>query len=189
MKDSKEMYIFLAKAAVMYLIYQGLDAWVMPTNGVIKHAISFGIASVSAAVLGLFGYNAHAETVQVQYNGIFLNGKVVVWIEDGCNGLVLMALFAGFVIAYPGPWKKKLWYVPAGLALVYVCNIIRCVALALLNQMVNNAKLSKSTFDFNHKYLFTTILYLIIFGLWMLWANKFARINELDNEDNTLSVA
>ena len=183
MKDSKQLYIFLAKAAVMYLIYQGFAAYFLQPNGAINHVVTYNIASLGSAVLRLLGYNSYAATIQEQYNVIFLNGKISVSIEDGCNGLVLMALFAGFVISYPGPLRKKLYFIPAGLLLIYCINIVRVVTLVI------NQDISKSTFDFNHKYTYSITLYVIIFGLWMLWANYFAKVNEADSDSTGGNVA
>ena len=36
-----------------------------------------------------------------------IDGSHGVWIGDPCNGLSLFALFTGFVLAYPGPVKRR----------------------------------------------------------------------------------
>ena len=182
MKDSKTLYIFLAKAAGLYLLWEGITALFLAPNGPVNRAVTYNIALFGAAVLRLFGYNSQSSVVDNMYNVISLDGKYAVSIEDGCNGLVLMFLFAGFVIAYPGPLKKKLWYIPAGLAVIYMLNIVRVVALVI------NHKVSASTFDFNHKFTFTTTLYAVIFALWMLWANKFAKVGSDDESTDTGTV-
>ena len=177
LNDSKQVYIFLAKAAIMYFLYQGFAWLYLQPNSPINQVVTYNIAAISAQLLRWFGLNATAATIQGQYNVIYLNNVLSVSIEDGCNGLVLMALFAGFVIAYPGPLLKKLYFIPAGLLLVYFINVIRVVMLVI------NRDISISTFDFNHKYTYTTTLYVNIFGLWMLWANVFARITEVETPE------
>ena len=42
-----------------------------------------------------------------------------VWVGTPCNGLKLFALFSIFIIAYPGKWKHKLWFIPSGIFLIY----------------------------------------------------------------------
>ena len=82
--------------------------------------------------------------------------------------LVLYALFGGFVLAFPGPWQRKLWFIPLGIAIIWVLNVMRVAALAL------NHHYAHQSVDFNHHYTFTFIVYGCIFGLWMLWARRLA---------------
>jgi exosortase/archaeosortase family protein len=81
-----------------------------------------------------------------------------------------MVLFAAFVIAFPGPWKTKVWYVPAGILAIYLINSLRVIGLAL-NRMFSN-----ESFEFNHKYTFTILVYGAIFWFWMIWVNRFSGI-------------
>jgi exosortase/archaeosortase family protein len=81
---------------------------------------------------------------------------------------VLYALFGGFVLAFPGPWQRKLWFIPLGMALIWVLNVLRVAALAL------NHHYAHQSVDFNHHYTFTFMVYACIFGLWMLWARRLA---------------
>ncbi|MES2388365.1 MAG: archaeosortase/exosortase family protein [Bacteroidota bacterium] len=183
MKDSKQLYIFAAKCIALYLVWLLIEYLFFATNSPVNQVITYNIAALSSVVLGMLGYNAEPRVVQNMYNMIYVDGLPAVSIEDGCNGVVLMVLFAGFVIAYPGPVAKKLWYIPAGLVVIYFLNIIRCVALVLI---FKNSSIE--SFDFNHKYTFTTTLYAIIFGMWMLWANKFAKVNEDEDGSDTLTA-
>jgi exosortase/archaeosortase family protein len=82
-----------------------------------------------------------------------------------------MLLFAGFIVAFPGPWRTKLWFVPMGILSIYLINSLRVIGLAV-NHMV-----SKSSFDFNHKYTFTILVYGAIFYFWMIWVNRYSGIN------------
>jgi hypothetical protein len=40
-----------------------------------------------------------------------------VWVGDECNGFKLFSIFSIFVIAFPGSWKTKAWFIPAWLTL------------------------------------------------------------------------
>jgi len=114
------------------------------------------------------GYKTFAskEVDDIQVFGI--DGSNGVWIGGPCNGITLMFLFAVFVIAYPGNIKNKLWYLPAGIITVFLINILRIIALAMI------ALHNPQYLDFNHTYTFTFIAYSAVFGLWMLWVNKFS---------------
>ena len=98
-----------------------------------------------------------------------MNGQAAVVVGPPCNGLILYALFGGFVVAFPGPWQRKLWYIPLGIAIIWGLNVLRVAALAI------NHHYAHASVDFNHHYTFTFVVYAFIFGLWMLWAQRLAR--------------
>ena len=94
-------------------------------------------------------------------DSILVTGKSIIYTS--------IVLFAGFIIAYPGPWKVKLFYVPIGVFLIYLLNVLRIMALGL------NSFHSRHTLEFNHKYTFAFVVYACIFGFWMLWIKRYAK--------------
>jgi exosortase/archaeosortase family protein len=75
-------------------------------------------------------------------------------------------LLAGFVLAYPGPARRRLWFIPLGIVALWLLNIIRIIALAL------NHQYSPETFEFDHHYAFNTVAYAALGGLWLLWTRQ-----------------
>ena len=124
------------------------------------------IAQASAGVLELAGFKSFAGGAGGAM--LYLGGWHVVSVGWQCDGLPMMALFAGFIIAYPGAWRTKLWFIPLGILVIHAINILRVVALAL-NQMY-----WRSSMEFNHHYTFTIIVYGFIFWLWTIWVRRFA---------------
>ncbi|MCX6313047.1 MAG: archaeosortase/exosortase family protein [Bacteroidetes bacterium] len=99
---------------------------------------------------------------------IGIDGTHGLWIGDPCNGLTLFALFTSFILAYPGSWKNKLWFIPVGITAIYTMNIIRLTVLCII-------VLKKPLWlEFNHTYLFQVLMYGFIFMLWYIWINKFS---------------
>lgn len=90
-----------------------------------------------------------------------------VWVGTPCNGLKLFALFSIFIIAYPGRIKHKLWFIPAGIFIIYWINVIR---IMLLLKMIS---VNPELFQFNHNYTFTISVYTVIFILWFIWSKFF----------------
>jgi exosortase family protein XrtF len=173
MKDTKALYWFLGKAAALYLIWHLIYYQIIEPDGRVNHYLTHLVARIAVVFLNLIGYETSVTPFSEQTTYVFLNNVPLVQIEDGCNGLILMVLFAGFIIAYPGLWKTKSWYIPLGIFIIYLINALRVVGLSI------NHIVSRSTFDFNHKYTFTIIIYGAIFGLWMLWANRFAKAGDI----------
>lgn len=160
------LFRFLLVAAAMYLVwFLGYEQWLAP-DGRLDTVLCSNIARSSVAVLQALKFPATlASNLQPL---VLMNGHESVIVGAPCNGLVLYALFAGFVLAFPGPWVHKMWFIPAGILLIWVLNVLRVAALAI------NQHYSHQTVDFNHHYTFTFVVYSCIFGLWMLWARRMA---------------
>lgn len=90
-------------------------------------------------------------------------GHAGVQIGAPCDGVALFALFAIFILAFPGPILRKLWFIPAGIALLHLANIIRVVVLARIQAT------SPEWLEFNHDYTFKVLIYGLVFALWYLW--------------------
>lgn len=152
-----------------YLLY---NLWLHPAETIDLFVIDITIAS-SRWLLQNMGYVVFTGVERV----IGVDGTGGLWIGDNCNGIALFALFTGFIIAYPGNWKKKLVFIPAGILLIQVLNILRVVGLAILDTH------SRTWTEFNHTYTFTIVIYAVIFLLWMAWTNKISDRTLTKKED------
>lgn len=116
-------------------------------------------ANVTMAILHFFGSKVALESVNLlRYpNG---NSVLIIW---ACTGLKQAYIFFCIIAFYRGSWIKKLWYIPSGLAIVYLFNILR---IAVITALVEN---HPNWFDFLHLYFFKYLFYLIIFGMWIIW--------------------
>jgi len=158
------LFRFLAVATVLYLAwFFGYEQW-LARDGRLDDALCTHLARTSVAALRALGFAATVDPASTHL--VVMNAQPAVIVGAPCNGLVLYALFTGFVLAFPGPWRRKLWFVPAGIFLIWVLNVLRVMALAL------NHHYAHQTVDFNHHYTFTFVVYGCIFGLWMLWARR-----------------
>jgi exosortase family protein XrtF len=163
---SSPLLRFAVLAGVLYLVwFVGYEHY-LAADGRLDTALTCNLAQVSAAGLRLLGYDTVVSGGARPL--ISLAQRPVVFIWHPCNGLVLYALFSGFILAFAGPWRHKLWFIPLGLALIYSLNVGRIIALCL------NSYYAHQSVDFNHHYTFTAIVYAGIFGLWMWWATRLA---------------
>ncbi|MBF9236365.1 archaeosortase/exosortase family protein [Hymenobacter sp. BT683] len=164
--SNRVLYRFIFTASVLFLIwFFGYDQW-LKQDGRLDAVLCGHIAASGASFLRLLGFDSTVNAQQS--NLILLNNQPAVSVGAPCNGLVLYALFAGFVAAFPGPWQRKLWYIPAGIIVIWFLNVLRVAALAI------NQHYYQRSADFNHHYTFTFIVYGFIFALWMLWARRLA---------------
>lgn len=158
---------------VLYLIwFFGYERY-LALDGRLDTALTHNIAAVSASLLRLFGFDATIDRTDL--NMILMDKHPTVFIAPFCDGMVLYALFSGFVLAFPGSSPHKAWFIPLGIVLIYCVNVLRIVALCL------NHYYSRSTVEFNHHYTFAFIEYGFICLLWLWWATRLAEpIADLD---------
>lgn len=163
-------FILLAAALylVLYLIYQYV---VRRYTYYDQQFISFIIRGAEV-FLNLLGYETFKVLQDRDIQVIGIDGSGGVWIGSNCNAIKLFALFAVFIIAYPGNQRHKWWYIPAGIVAIHLLNVVRVSALAII------ARIDYNWLDFNHSYTFNFLVYSFIFGLWMLWVNRYAQRNE-----------
>ena len=94
-------------------------------------------------------------------------GWARVIIAPECASLKQWMHWLFLMLIFPGPWKHKLWYIPAGLVIIEWTNVIRiCGVLMMQIPWPDSFRLA-------HDYIFKVFFYLVIFLMWMLWVEKF----------------
>jgi exosortase family protein XrtF len=106
------------------------------------------------------------QSTKREMSVIFFNGKRVMGIADGCNGLELIVLYIGFILIMPAKIKRKILFIIFGVLLIYMLNVLRCAGLATIQIYV------KHFFVFAHHYLFKIIIYSAIFILWVFFSRN-----------------
>lgn len=100
-------------------------------------------------------------------NTIFLKGNGYVEVLLSCSGLKQFYQIFFLFLLFPGPWKHKLWYIPAALLIMHGVNIMRIVILSLVLDPW------PEYWDFIHMWILRPFFYVVIFGFWVLWNEKF----------------
>ncbi len=157
---SNPAYVFLFRALALYIgWYVVYEIWLHPSE-VLDIWVVRSTLGLALVILKFLGY--HVFTGSDRLMGI--DGTNGLWMGDNCNSLELCALFAGFIIAFPGGALKKLWFIPLGVVLIFYLNVLRVVALAVIEK-----NFSVKLLNFNHTYTFTILVYAFIFALWYWW--------------------
>ncbi len=169
---------FVFTAGFLYLILYLLYQFVVKKYTFYDQKFIGSIIHTSNYILKGIGYTTFTVLQDRDYQVIGIDGSNGVWIGSNCNAITLFSLFSVFIIAYPGRVKDKFWFIPLGILVIHLLNIVRVIALVLI------AYYSPSSLDFNHTYTFTFIVYSFIFLLWMVWVNKFSvKLNQVQNEN------
>lgn len=96
-------------------------------------------------------------------NIIYMPDGGGVAVDGACSGFKQMLQFALLILLIPGPLKHKAWFIPVGILLMHITNVIRVFGLCLV-MWIDPYK-----FDLFHEYVFRPIFYIVIFGLWLIW--------------------
>mgnify|MGYP006103523647 FL=1 len=173
----KFIAIFSGLAIVWFSLYHNIynldKLFSSDVNQVdIQKNISIGLAKYANVFVSLCGYEPtldfSTDLVITSVKGDYFNHGV--WIGEPCNGVKVFGLFSLFIMAFPGSWKKKLWFIPLGVFIVHTANAIRIAALTIIS-----AK-NPEALDFNHNITFQVIIYGLIFLLWYWWVQKLSLI-------------
>ena len=100
---------------------------------------------------------------------IFNADKKIIRIGYPCNGLEVMVLYSGFILAMPTIVKchqRKAIFILCGIAGIVLLNIIRCASLSII------AFQYPQIFDFSHKYAFNIIAYGLMIYAWRLFCKN-----------------
>lgn len=151
--------IFLLKAAGIYAAWYFFYDLVILPDGRLDTVISLAGVKSAAILLGALGY-------EIESSGRILAvaGSRGVEILNGCNGLNVLGLYAGFIIAYPGESKKRILFLSGGIALLVLANVLRIAYFALSNLYF------PGRFTAIHGTSSYIFFYPIILALWYLWA-------------------
>jgi len=118
----------------------------LPSAWFVKHIIGYDINTLNT-------------TLYFPNNGyIAVNGS--------CSGLKQFYPWIFLMVLFPGPWKKKLWYIPLGLLVIHLTNIFRIIVLSVI--------LMKwpEYWNVSHDWILRPFFYVVIFVLWVIWVEK-----------------
>lgn len=157
--STRSIVFFLGKMVVAYAMWYVIyDLWLLP-DGRLDAWVSRSAAGMSGDLLRGFGV---ATTVEGRI--VSASGMPGVRVVNGCNGLSTIGLFVGFVLAFPGRWDRRALFLPLGAVTIYGANVARIALLAGAQPHW------PAVFDGVHE-LGTTSFYLVVFGLWAVWAH------------------
>jgi len=165
---SNPFFRFILISTGIYLGWNVLYEFFLKPSTLFDDRIIHSLVKLAEGGLQLLGYEVtpYQDFPYRSHIGI-LNSKGVT-IGPPCDGAVLFALFAAFVIAFSGKIKNKLWFVPVGLLSIHLINALRVLGLAVI------VHINEDWLAFNHDYTFTLFVYAWVFFLWWIWISKFS---------------
>ena len=131
------------------------------------------VSRQTVSVLNYLGYYANIVPHPTEPSmKLIINGKYLARIIEGCNSVSIVILFIAFILAFSGKIKQTILYILFGSVLIYVANLFRIVVLCL--GLYRFPKYS----DVLHNVVFPSIIYGLVFLLWVFWVNRFSKLNK-----------
>lgn len=159
---------FLVTGAVLYTAWYLLYEFVLHPHGALDRAVIDNLVWLAGGMLQVTGYELLPDPGFDSNRYLGIQGGSHLWIGDPCNGVSLFAVFLIFLLAYPGPWRHKLWFGALGLLSIHLINAIRVAVLCVV------ASIDYDLFNFNHDYTFYVVVYGWVFLLWAIWVKRYA---------------
>ena len=161
---------FLGFGLVGYLLWYVAYQYFLKDSTLLDEWLIHSMVLSVESVLRWMGFALYeVSTADFRWQLGIANSVGMLEIGAPCDGLVLFALFAVFVLAFPGPWRRKAWFIPAGIVAIHVANLLRVLSLVIINFYRPEA------LTFNHDYTWTVLIFGFIFWLWYLWTEWFSR--------------
>jgi len=164
-KEFKPAVRFLLIFVGLYITGNLVYGFYVSVHGNRPDEITSLVADQSTWILNnIFGYYINATPNATEPTVSLKTGEhVVLNVFEGCNGINVFIVFAAFIVAFNGNTKKSLWFIPLGILVLHVSNLLRIIFLywTALN--------FHRYFYYVHKYIFTGVIYAVVFALWIIW--------------------
>lgn len=175
----RPVLLFVGKGTLLFIVWKLAYIGLFRPGRVLDDPLTTTVGVLTTKCLNVTSGANHytvrkiADTASADMGGtigksmeIYRDAEPTLKVADPCNGLELMVLYAGFLICYPGPVRRKLSFVAGGWLLIMAANILRCMLLVLI--FVH----SRKYLDFSHHFFFTLVVYAMIFWLWWLFTRR-----------------
>jgi len=130
------------------------------------------IAHISVWVVKLFDDNVISQGVILQQ----VDNGFSVSIQSGCNGVEAVLVLVAAILAFPSPWKYKIWGIISGFFAVEMLNIVRIISLFYLGQW------NTLIFEWAHLYVWQALIMLDVLIIFLLWLRFLPAKPEIEAE-------
>ena len=125
------------------------------------------IASISAALITPFDDSVVSRGRVLQFGDY----GFAVSIEAGCNGVEATIVLIAAILAFPAPWRSRLWAIAIGFVTIQILNLLRIISLFYLGRW------NIDIFNWVHLYLWPVLIMLDVLLVFMLYLRHLARAN------------
>ncbi len=167
-KIPKPIRVFLLRALIIFVAWKSIYILGLQPGRILDRPLTDVTSHLTAVIYAKLS-GGDVISVNGEKDIIYVNGRRMLSVMDGCNGLELFVVYIGFLLCMPAGRKKFWMYTILGVAAIFILNILRCVGLTWLVCM------HKQYADFAHHYLFKLIIYGFIFYCWVQYSRNYMK--------------
>ncbi len=169
-KEFKPTIFFLVKFIGIYVVANLLYGVFVTAYTPQPDPVTRIVSEHTSGVLHVLGWQTETrDDIRKPTTQLICDGKSVLAIYEGCNGINVMIIFVAFLMAFGPVNRTLLWFIPVGLIILHAMNLLRIGLLFYVSLFMPRFMY------FTHKYFFTAILYVVVFVLWVWWVKKYAK--------------
>ena len=177
LKEFKPTILFLVKFVGIYLVSNLLYGIYVTAYSPRPDPITIIASRQTAFALGVCGWPSTTKDDEKKPTTQLIHeDRSVLAIYEGCNGINIMIIFVAFLVAFGPIGKPLLVFALAGIVIIHLMNLARIAVLFWVVLYLPDFVY------FMHKYLFTAILFVIVFVLWIVWVKRFSHLKEVSTE-------
>lgn len=169
-REFKPTILFLVKFIGLYLVANLVYGFYVSAYLPGPDSATRVVTDQTSSILNVCGWSTTTlDSTTKPITELSEGSRKVLAVYEGCNGINVMIIFVAFLVAF-GPLNRVLlWFIPAGLLILHLANLLRISILFWVSIY------QPDFMYFMHKYLFTAFLYVIVFVLWIFWVRKFSK--------------
>lgn len=177
LQEFKPTILFLVKFVGLYLVGNLLYGLYITAYEPEPDPVTHWVSDQTAMILSAGGWPVKiVDRISTPTTALLYEGRSILSVYEGCNGLNTMILFVAFIVAFGPVDRTFLWFVPLGIVIIHGVNLLRIMLLFFV------AEYMPRFMYFTHKYVFTIFLYAVIFILWIVWVQKLARYKKHEHQ-------
>ncbi len=166
-KENKPALRFLIVFVSIYLVLNTFYGLYINYYSPTADPVTKSVANQTVWILSFFDPTiTDYPSIFVEYIPISNDRENVISVFEGCNGINVIIVYLSFLVAYKGPVRLFFAFLTLGSIGIHLLNLLR------LTLLYAAAFYFPEYLYFFHKYLFTGIIYAMVFVLWFFWTKK-----------------
>lgn len=175
-KEKTTNKINLRRFALTYILLMGAFFFIIgftPLQRVIdlNGAYTKAVVSLTSKVLSLMKIHStvHGSIITITHNTAALThdpSSISLDVRFGCNGLEAVMIYSVAIVAFPAPWRRRLFGIILGFIAIQVINILRIAMLAYSGIHF------KEVFEYIHIYVAQGMMIAVSLGIFFIYLSR-----------------
>lgn len=174
--------INLRRFALTYILLMGAFFFIIgftPLQRVIdlNGAYTRAVVHLTSKVLSLMNIHStvHGSIITITHNPAAFThdpSSISLDVRFGCNGLEAVMIYSVAVVAFPAPWRRRLFGIILGFIAIQVINILRIAGLAYSGIHF------KEVFEYIHIYVAQGMMIAVSLGIFFIYLSRGQRTDD-----------